>query len=80
MLNFSDLVEAISRLSRAERFAVFERLREEFEPIASEDLEWIREQLAPALAEEARGEFAPLDVDAIKRRGREILAREQAAK
>ena len=41
-----------------------------------EDLERLRADISEALAEENRGEFQPLGIEAIKARGRVILEKE----
>jgi hypothetical protein len=42
------------------------------------DNEYLRQALAPALAEEARGEVGPLDFAAIREEGRRVLAAREA--
>lgn len=71
--------QAVLALDHRERRQFMEWLEAapEFDPVR---LERLKEDLAIGLAQADRGESAPLDIAEIKRKGREILAREQAAK
>ena len=83
MSALSELNEAVSKLSREERFQLFERLRGEFEPWTTEAFQ---QAIQAGIDDLDQGRFTTYDkaglaesFAGVKRRGRERLAESKSA-